>query len=128
MNGVEILSELINIRYPHNDRTDIGIFHTPGNGQLAPDHLFASVSRSKVAVWEFTPLRRIVTVYVSFPLTHLRFWIVAIIPLVIIIQYKILMFTINSNMIYNQIVLIFIYRYISILTRAIQNMLQLCCN
>jgi len=34
------------------------------------------------------------------------------------------MFTINSNMIYNQIVLNFIYKYISILTRAIQNMLQ----
>ena len=37
------------------------------------------------------------TVYVSFPLTPLRFWIVAIIPPVIVIQYKILLFTISSK-------------------------------
>jgi len=35
------------------------------------------------------------------------------------------MFTINSNMIYNQVVIKFLCRYISILAKAIQNMLQL---
>jgi len=38
------------------------------------------------------------------------------------------MFTINSNMIYNQVVIIIIYSYISILVTVFQNMLQICCN